>query len=194
MKTLILETNRRCLLVEKNEDDTLNIKPDDKSPNIPSIAAFISSIGGVNMVLSRCVEYNGNFDDYVKERNVRLAEISERIKLEREDRKKRNEELKAKFEAENQKAWEELSTLDVIPATTDNVRVVLRHLNSQNWGSWSLPKLSIGYSAHQYDCDGKQATTITLDKPISDDTYGISSERKFKVGGSKGHLIQYQTL
>ena len=92
--------------------------------------------------------------------------------------------------------WDELRAKypDVIPATVDNIGIILRHLNSQNWGLWKLPALSIGYSAHQYDCDGKQATTITLDKPISDDDYNIKRERRFKVGGKRGHLSKYQAL
>lgn len=93
-----------------------------------------------------------------------------------------------------QKEWEELKELEVIPATVSNIKIVLSHLNQQNWGSWSLPKLSIGYSAHQYDCDGTIATTITLDKPISDPDYDIVNERKFKTGGKRGHLKGYTNL
>jgi hypothetical protein len=58
-----------------------------------------------------------------------------------------------------------------------------------NWGAWQLPKMSIGYSAHQYDCDGQQASTITLDKPI--DYYG-EKVSKFKVGGGRLHLTKYK--
>ena len=95
---------------------------------------------------------------------------------------------------ERNEAWERLSKLDVIPATVENIKIVLTHLNEQNWGNWDLPRLSIGYSAHQYDCDGKIASTIKLDKPISDPEYGIENETMFKVGGKKGHLTKYQRL
>jgi hypothetical protein len=79
-----------------------------------------------------------------------------------------------------------------IPATIENVRLLLQWLNEQNWGSWDLPAMTIGYSAHQYDCDGVTATTITLDKPISDEF--ITSERRFVVGAPRGHLSKYQRL
>lgn len=60
-------------------------------------------------------------------------------------------------------------------------------MNSQNWGLWKLPELSVGYSAHQYDCDGVTATTICLDEPVDGRT-------KYKVGGRRGHLSQYYKL
>jgi len=81
-----------------------------------------------------------------------------------------------------------------IEATVENVRLVLVYLNEQNWGSWTLPKMTIGYSANQYDCDGSQATTIKLDKKISCLENGIENECMFKIGGSRGHLNKYQRL
>jgi hypothetical protein len=81
----------------------------------------------------------------------------------------------------------ELLTLDVIPTTLDNIAIVLRYLNKQNWGTWHLPALSIPYSAHQYDCDGVVATTITLDRPVD-------GSKKFKIGGKRGHLMNFRML
>ena len=81
-----------------------------------------------------------------------------------------------------------------IPTTVENVRLVLAYLNQQNWGSWNLPKMTISYSAHQYDCDGCLATTIKLDKPISDENFGIENETMFKIGGKRGHLNKYRGL
>ena len=80
----------------------------------------------------------------------------------RDARKIEVEEYLRKKELERDEAWEKLSKLDVIPATVENIKIVLTHLNEQNWGAWDLPRLSIGYSAHQYDCDGKIASTIKL--------------------------------
>ena len=82
-----------------------------------------------------------------------------------------------------------------LPPDVEVIRELLHTLNSMNWGLWpALPDIGMGYSVHQYDCDGKQATTITLDKPISDEDYGIKNERRFKVGGKRGHLNKYRLL
>jgi len=67
-------------------------------------------------------------------------------------------------------------------------------LNKQNWGSWELPAMEIGYKANQFDCDGKTATTIELDLPISDDEYGIENETKFSYGNPNNYLLKYQRI
>lgn len=55
----------------------------------------------------------------------------------------------------------------VIPATFDNVRLLLCWLNAQNWGFWHLPNLDVGYSCYQYATGrGGTATTIKLDEAI----------------------------
>jgi len=71
----------------------------------------------------------------------------------------------------------------------ENIRRILLYLNSMNWGVWQLPKMTCGYSAHQYDCDGHQASTITLDEPID---YCGEKVTKFKVGGGRLHLTKYK--
>lgn len=81
-----------------------------------------------------------------------------------------------------------------IPATCGNIKLIAKWLNNQNWGGWNLPTMTIGYSANQYDCDGVNATTITLNSPISDPDRGIENETKFKVGGKRGHLNKYKSL
>lgn len=83
-----------------------------------------------------------------------------------------------------------------IPATVDNIRLLALWLNEQNWGAWTLPAMTIGYSAHQYDCDGSMATTIELKTPImfEDWTGEVKPITKFKVGGKRGHLEKYTTL
>lgn len=102
-------------------------------------------------------------------------------------RKREREELKAKLEAEQSAKWDAIKDLNIIPATLDNIRTVLVHLNSSNWGGWHLPKLSIGYTAAQYDCDGVQASTIKLDS-------AVEVSKLFKVGGKAGHLNKYTRI
>lgn len=90
--------------------------------------------------------------------------------------------------------YKSLLALPVIPATVKNIRILLRYLNTCNWGTWELPELSVGYICLQYDCDGKQATTIQLDSPISDSDECVENETMFVVGNPRGHLTQYRRL
>lgn len=105
----------------------------------------------------------------------------------REEGKAEHLEFKKRIEAERLDAWLKIKDLEVIPSTLENIRIVLLHLNEQNWGGWVLPKMSIGYSVAQYDCDGVSASTMKLDKPVDGD-------KLFKVGGKRGHLNKYRQL
>ena len=97
-----------------------------------------------------------------------------------QEKKKQNEQAKQSLEADFRVLENEIKEGKVFDANLENIRRILLYLNSMNWGVWQLPKMTCGYSAHQYDCDGHQASTITLDKPI--DYYG-EKVSKFKVGG-----------
>lgn len=102
------------------------------------------------------------------------------------ERKERNEKIQIEFDAKILEA-KKLFDLDVIESSIENIRLVLMVLNSQNWGSWKLPKMTIGYSVNQYDCDGKTATTIKLDEPVE-------GEKLYSYGAPRGHLTKYTNL
>lgn len=106
-----------------------------------------------------------------------------------QEKKKQNEQAKQSLEADFRVLENEIKEGKVFDANLENIRRILLYLNSMNWGVWQLPKMTCGYSAHQYDCDGHQASTITLDKPI--DYYG-EKVSKFKVGGGRLHLTKYK--
>lgn len=189
MKTLAFRTTTQFINVIKNEDGTLSIFNQDGQ--IENAGHFIASMGGIDAVLKRCEEYSGSFADFV-------SEIKEREAIKRTQREIQNtgmmqrivkirEERELKEEAE----WLSISGLKIIPATVDNIRILLTHLNKSNWGTWNLPSLSIGYSANQFDCDGVSAATIVLDKAIDFEGKMID---KFKVGGKRGYLVKYQSL
>ena len=74
-----------------------------------------------------------------------------------------------------------------IEATLDNIKSLLRYLNSTNWGTWQLPKMSVGYSCNQYGCDGKTATTIILDEAVEGNT-------RYVFGAPVGHLNGYTRI
>jgi len=102
-----------------------------------------------------------------------------------QEKKKQNEQAKQSLEADFRALENEIKEGKVFDANIENIRRILLYLNSMNWGVWQLPKMTCGYSAHQYDCDGHQASTITLDKPI--DYYG-EKVSKFKVGGGVDYI------
>ena len=79
----------------------------------------------------------------------------------------------------------------VLESNFANIYLLLEYLNTQNWGGWELPKMTIGYSCAQYDCDGKQATTIKLDEPIE---YDGELLIKFEVGAPFRHLTKYKKI
>lgn len=79
----------------------------------------------------------------------------------------------------------------VLESNSSNIYLLLELLNTQNWGGWELPKMTIGYSCAQYDCDGKQATTIKLDEPIE---YDGELLIKFEVGAPLRHLTKYKKI
>ena len=106
-----------------------------------------------------------------------------------QEKKKQNEQAKQSLEADFRVLENEIKEGKVFDANLENIRRILLYLNSMNWGVWQLPKMTCGYSAHQYDCDGHQASTITLDKPID---YCGEKVTKFKVGGGRLHLTKYK--
>ena len=75
-----------------------------------------------------------------------------------------------------------------IDTTAENLRILMRYLQTINWGVWELPRLTQGYSANQYDCDGKTAVTITLDQGIESDGKII---RKLQYGAPIRYLPKY---
>lgn len=106
---------------------------------------------------------------------------------ERNKRKIQAEKCAKIREAELQR----LLSMSVIPATVENISKVLEHLNTKNWGSWTLPRMSIGYRAAQYDVEGKTVTTIVLSKKID---FCGKKEHKFKSGSKRGHLEKYAAV
>lgn len=185
MKTLILKTNKRVLEVVKNNDGTITILNPDGTKKAGA-GSFIVTSGGLDAVMARVIEFDGSLSDFIKKHTA------EKI-AEQHARKAQNDVLKAKWAEEHKAKWAAIKDLPVIPATPENIHSLLKELNTQNWGSWSLPKLSIGYKCAQYDCDGQTATTITLDKPIKVDEFS-KPYNKFQVGAPFGHLNKYHRI
>ena len=106
-------------------------------------------------------------------------------------KKLQKEQAEQASEVDFQTLENEIKEGKVFEANIDNLGRILNYLNSMNWGVWQLPKMSVGYSAHQYDNEGRNVTTITLDEPIN---YFGEMVSKFKVGGSCSFLPKYRVI
>jgi hypothetical protein len=182
--------------VERNADGTLKLT--DLSGKIPqplaNAGALIMSFGSIDGFLARCVDeaqYKAFLEnqaylaspEYKAQREAQRAAAAERQRVATAEK---NAAIKAKYDAllaQNN---------GVIPTTAENVAIVLRYLNTRNWGGWELPKMTIGYTCSQYDCDGKQASAMKLDKAIPDGYDGKSD--KFCVGAPRGYLNKYTRI
>lgn len=133
------------------------------------------------------VDVNGEITD--ENLNEAYSQFCDFCKRRHEKNKIQKEEAKQSLEADFKALEEEIKEGKVFEANIENIRRILLYLNSMNWGVWRLPKMSIGYSAHQYDCEGRQASTITLDEPIN---YFGEKVSKFKIGGGRLHLTKYK--
>lgn len=182
MSILIIETQRSFYLVVKNENGSLTLKKGFDQKEISNAGHTIFNFGGVDGTLAKCVEYD-SLEDYLAFKRERSAKVQE----ERDKRNKEYEVTVAKRLEEETLQLEGLLKLDTIPATMANIELVIAWLSRQNWGGWSLPKMSIGYSAAQYDCDGKMVTTMKFDKKVD-------GGNMFKTPAPKGHLEKYQTI
>ena len=180
--------------VEKNTDGTLLIKDVDTKEPITDAGLLICSVGGIDKFLAHCLteakfQEIQTFEAYKKtpEYQAQLAEQrAASMECERLAQERKNTEIEKEYK-------DLLYTYGgVIPTTVDNLKIVLRYLNTKNWGGWELPKMTIGYSASQYDCEGKQATAIKLEQAIDDGYDGKSS--RFCVGAPRGHLNKYTRI
>lgn len=145
-------------------------------------AALIGSYGGVEGFWAACVSK----DVFNQRLEARFrANSPERVK----EREMRNAARRLAIEEARSIAFRDLLARGTpIPTTYETIGIVLRYLNTMNWGGWDLPPMTIGYRCNQYDCDGKQASTMILDEPI--DVFGELID-KFVVGAPTGHLIKY---
>lgn len=193
----IIKTTNRTYVVDQNADGSLTITYNGTNP-ICNAGMFINQMGGIPGVLARCEE-----GDYTIEGIKEYFADMSRMKKESQERSRQAAlEREAKWNAERVEKYEALVAQyegQAIPTTYENIGIVLRYLNTQNWGVWNLPKMTIGYSCNQYDCDGKTASTMKLDEPIDirDDEEkaeeGSLPEMisMFQVGAPRGHLNNY---
>lgn len=144
---------------------------------------FIMQLGGVEALLDKCKEVD-DLKAWIEDVNDKAKDVHEKAHARAMVRQK-------EIEAQRKAEYDRLFCGEVTDTNEETVGALLRYLNTQNWGLWHLPKMTIGYSCNQYDCDGKTATTIKLDEPIMvNDEPGTM----FQVGAPHGHLTKYRRI
>lgn len=188
-----LQTSTRILWVKENEDGALFIT-DDFEKSVWDAGLLINQLGGVEKVKERILRVQPDAMTkeeciaFLRERNVYNVEMRKnQAKRQAEKEIERAKQRKADYEA-----LLERSENGVIETTYENIGIVLRYLNTINWGGWDLPKMTIGYSCNQYDCDGEIATTMKLDQAIKLYEDEDETESMFQVGAPFGHLTKYR--
>lgn len=178
----VIKTNTRDVKVTVNEDGTLSLLDlTNGCKPMPNAGAFIVGAGGIDEVLRRCEEMNE--DEYLADVAARKAAKEAAKAKSAQERMGYAEKLKAEYNT--------TFAGETTESNIDNITLLLRYLNTMNWGSWKLPKMSIGYKCAQHDCGGQLATTIVLDRPLQ---YDGRMVKAFKVGGGANYLRNYTLL
>lgn len=193
MKNFFQTNSNKLYFVTLNEDGSLFITSDGIN-SIENAGMFILSMGGIQRVLDRCTE-----EITLDEFKVRAQAHAERRQYFEEHKAeylaaqaKRIAEKKAALQAERETRYNQLykelvaKSNGVIETTYENIRIVLAYLNTCSWSD--EPMMSIGYRFLQYNCDGKLASTIILDKPINVDGEMVT---RFVFGAPHGYLCKY---
>ena len=184
IKMKILKTTKQILGVELKADGSLLITADGQM-SISNAGAFINSLGGINAVLARC-----SGDDVTAEELRALVKEREEKKEEaRRAAHKTQASLDARRNNQAVECFNELAATcgGVIPTNFENVVIVAKYLRAT--GTDRMPAMSVGYSANEYDCDGKIAIGIILDEEIAAPSGEMVS--KIAVYAPKGHLSKY---
>lgn len=187
MKNLFYCTKKNVYQITKNDDGTVAFYPEEKNAG-----AIIMQRGGVSDFLSHCIEDERSYEEFKNDVELVKKKQSEyRMAMRMQNAMKKNEEIQGKYFALLDKYGinpDLPKEGGAIEATAENLTILMRYLQTVNWGLWKLPRLTQKYTANQYDCDGKVAITVILDE-------GIESEgkiyKKLQYGAPMGHLTQY---
>lgn len=191
MKKLFYCTKKNVYLITKNDDGTLTFFPEEKNAG-----ALIMQRGGISKFLEYCIEDERSYDEFCKD--VQLVKQKQREYRAEMRLQNANAEKAAVANAYNAMLANygmSIGNIDKsieIDATKDNLYVLMRYLRTIPLSQWQLPKLSQGYTANQYDCEGKIAVTITLSEGLLSDDLKII--KKLQYGAPMGHLSNYTNI
>lgn len=151
-------------------------------PSTPNAGQLILQNGGMSAFLAKCVDDERDYHDVA-------ASFYKAIDDERKAKEKRKAEREDMLRTQYLNDYAALTErYDTIPATIENLRIVMHYLNSMNWGLWRLPKMDRAYSAHQYKHGDGTITTLTLAEGFS--LHG-ETWRNFKCGCAENVMPQY---
>ena len=184
MTNLFYCTKKNVYQITKNDDGTVTFYPEEKSAG-----SIIMQRGGVAEFLAHCIEDERSYDEFKNDTQLIKKKQSEyRSEMRMQNAIKKNKEIHDKY----------LALLDkyginpdlpkeggVIEATAENLTILMRYLQTINWGLWRLPRLSQGYTAHQHECGGTNAVVVVLDKGIESDG---KLYKKLQYGAPMGYL------
>ena len=191
MKNLYYCTKKNVYLITKNDDGTLTFTPEAKNAG-----AMIMQRGGISAFLDHCIEDERDFKEFVEDRELvakQQKEYREAMRLQSANAEK--ESVAKAYNEMLSKYGMSIDNIDksvAIEASVDNLYVLMRYLRSIPWGQWQLPTLSQGYSATQYDCDGKIAVTVILNDGITTEDGKVV--KKLQYGAPMGHLSNYTNI
>ena len=184
-------TKKNVYQITKNEDGTVTFYPEDKNAG-----NMIAQRGGVESFLTCCKEDTRSYEEMLAERQQEQQAEYERKKAASQQRKKAEEEAAMKAYSELLASYGmDINHIDksvIIDATAENLYTIMRYMQITNWEAWKLPRLSQGYAANQYDCDGRTVVTVTLDKGII--TEDGKLVRELQYGAPMGHLTKYTNI
>ena len=76
-----------------------------------------------------------------------------------------------------------------VECNEENVSTLLRYLNTLPPFGWAtLPYMTIGYTVSSYNCGGRQATAIVLDKAIE---FAGKLTRHIVISAPRRYLVKY---
>ena len=151
-------------------------------PNTHNAGQLIIQNGGISDFLAKCVDDERDYHDVA-------ASFYKAIDDERKAKEKRKAEREDMLRTQYLKDYTALTgKYDTIPATIENLRIVMHYLNSMKFGLWRLPKMDKAYSAKQYQHGSGTITTLTFAEGFS--LHG-EAWRKFKCGCAENVMPQY---
>ena len=188
---LYFHTKKNVYQIIKNEDGTVTFYPEDKNAG-----NMIAQRGGVESFLTCCKEDARSYEEVLAERQQEQQAEKERKKAASQQRKKAEEEAAMKAYSELLARYgmdiDHIDKSVVIDATAKNLYTIMRYMQITNWGIWKLPRLSQGYAANQYNCDGRTVVTVTLDKGII--TEDGKLVRELQYGAPMRYLTKYTNI
>lgn len=188
---LYFYTKRNVYQITKNEDGTVTFYPQDNNAG-----NMIAQRGGVESFLACCKEDARSYEEVLAERQQEQQAEKERKKAASQHRKKVEEEAIMKAYDELLASYGmDINHIDksiIIDATAKNLYTIMRYMQITNRGVWKLPRLSQGYAANQYDCDGRAVVTITLDEGLI--TEDGKLVRELQYGAPMRYLTKYTNI